>query len=577
MATSPQKTPEITTCSHCSKTLEDPRSLGCRHTFCRSCISKLVIKKSVSCPICDKMSHVPKGDAANLLKDFGMLDLIETNKNQYVDQGLKCRQCPKFEQREAVDHCYTCQRSLCSFCSFSHLERHHALVDLAEYEAESKLVRDKTIESLLHRTSAKKKQLEQRLQLVTTQVRRVQSASQKVTSDVTSTYYNHLRKITTEKNAILKQCHEREAFLLSKLQTIADFALEFSDSLEKINVNLSQNINKKLRGDSLRSHINLCHNLESLLEHDVDVDILKETSGFAEGFEFQSCEPASLGTVCKDAEGWKTRLEKSLPTGTVSSVCAMPDGRMAVAFSQERGGLILISPDDREEVPEAIAGLEIRAVAFLPDGKCVILDTENNLNLYSPLFAKLPATFETIPKSEGGAARLCVDQHHYLYVAYKKASKIQVFSPKGGAPVRTIGFRGIDLMDIRVSSEGTILLTSWTKLRLLDSQGDVLQVLNHLVSDEILVADFCDGGKGVMIAYLSQQTGEDYLKMTRCKLDLSVVETIFEKYPISISTVPFYSLCEIATGEIAFCTNISLFLFQHFTGKVNDDKFSDFE
>lgn len=574
---------EAMRCPQCQKQFQDPRYLSCGHSFCRKCIGEFVVMKSVSCIKCEKSSHVPHGDTNNLIKNLALAGLVDSCKNPYSEPSIKCSGCKVYESREAVDYCYTCQKAICSLCTQSHFNFRHKVVPITDYEMESMNVRDKMTQSLVNRTAIKKNALEQRKELVSTQMKRVEASASNLIEDVRRTFNEHFKRLQEERDAILEETREREGFLLNKLQTVEDYVEKYSESLSKISSNLLINNKKRLRGGALSNYITLSHELEALLEDDIDLDIVKESSAYAESFTFHANEPTNMGmTERADPEEWKLRFDYVAPNrGAVRSMCATPDGKLAVGYSKNNGGLNLFSPYGKWEHLEFMVGVLVRSVAFLPDGRCVILDTNNTLFIYSISMEKLSFEFETLDNTVGGTGQLCVDEQHAIFVAYKKAKKIQIFSPRGGAAQREITFGGIEPLDIRVSPSGAVVLVSWRKLKVLNLKGDAIGELTHNTCDELIVADVCRDNT-VIVAYVSQRAGTagmDLLTVRRydSTTDFKLKETLFQDWPIEISAMPFYSIRELITGEICFCTKDRIYFFQKPAGTINDVGFGDYD
>ena len=53
MATSAE---ELTECIVCFETFREPQLLTCQHTFCKSCVNRIVDAKAVQCPTCKAVS-----------------------------------------------------------------------------------------------------------------------------------------------------------------------------------------------------------------------------------------------------------------------------------------------------------------------------------------------------------------------------------------------------------------------------------------------------------------------------------------------------------------------------------------
>ena len=132
-------------CSICCERFDElgrcPRLLSCGHTFCSSCIDRLIKKNSINCPTCGNTVSVPGGVAA-LPKNFSLLDILLTRQKE-EDEGLRmCKTCED-EEHPATSCCLDCKEDMCKIAARIHtrqkVTRDHRVVSLDELKANPKL------------------------------------------------------------------------------------------------------------------------------------------------------------------------------------------------------------------------------------------------------------------------------------------------------------------------------------------------------------------------------------------------------------------------------------------------------
>ena len=63
---------ELTTCAVCFETLEDAKLLPCHHTFCGTCVRRLIKSGKIRCPTCQN-----EADAGKIQADFIHTKMME--------------------------------------------------------------------------------------------------------------------------------------------------------------------------------------------------------------------------------------------------------------------------------------------------------------------------------------------------------------------------------------------------------------------------------------------------------------------------------------------------------------------
>ena len=129
-------------CTVCLENFKDPKVLPCLHTFCATCLERILSGtrtiKSISvdtspdkpagiltCPQCRKKHTIPVGGIRNFLTDFSIANSVLKPgvKKQGEGEVLPCEECDSGEQ--AIAHCAQCCSYLCEYCSGAHKRMKH--------------------------------------------------------------------------------------------------------------------------------------------------------------------------------------------------------------------------------------------------------------------------------------------------------------------------------------------------------------------------------------------------------------------------------------------------------------------
>ena len=137
------KGPECSICYegyNCEK--KCPRLLSCGHSFCSSCLERLLHGITIDCPTCRNPVVVPSG-VQGLLKNFALLDIVnQAPKEQAGNTGSHdCETCP--EKHPATFFCLDCKENMCMTAAQFHTRnkasREHRVVTFKELKANPQL------------------------------------------------------------------------------------------------------------------------------------------------------------------------------------------------------------------------------------------------------------------------------------------------------------------------------------------------------------------------------------------------------------------------------------------------------
>ena len=112
-------------CSICLDNFKQPKLLPCFHIFCKSlCLERLVVQdregKSLHCPTCRHLVHLPDNGVAGLQTDFHIDHLFEIRESlnkAKESQKTSCEKCKKFP---ATGFCRDCRKFVCDKCTELH-------------------------------------------------------------------------------------------------------------------------------------------------------------------------------------------------------------------------------------------------------------------------------------------------------------------------------------------------------------------------------------------------------------------------------------------------------------------------
>ena len=87
------KIPECSICfGHYNDQSKCPRLLSCGHSFCSSCLERLLHGNTIDCPTCRNPGAVPTG-VEGLLKNFALLDIVNDTPKENVGSNTGSHDC----------------------------------------------------------------------------------------------------------------------------------------------------------------------------------------------------------------------------------------------------------------------------------------------------------------------------------------------------------------------------------------------------------------------------------------------------------------------------------------------------
>ncbi|WAR27917.1 TRI56-like protein [Mya arenaria] len=131
---------EFLVCSICTHEYDEeshvPRVLPCLHTFCQTCLKKIVRGTRLECPLCKQGHELPKGTIFGLAKDTTRRNLIDFIKVRKRSSEILCKDCP--EDQTAKDFCKECYIFMCPECTKAHkrslASRKHSVLTIKQLQ-----------------------------------------------------------------------------------------------------------------------------------------------------------------------------------------------------------------------------------------------------------------------------------------------------------------------------------------------------------------------------------------------------------------------------------------------------------
>lgn len=131
---------EFLLCGICTKEFDEeihtPRVLPCLHTFCQSCMKKILKGNLMVCPFCKVEYALPSDGIFVFPKDSTRRNLIEFLKVRKRSSDILCKDCP--DDNVAADFCKECYIFMCLDCTRAHrrslASRTHPTVDIKQLQ-----------------------------------------------------------------------------------------------------------------------------------------------------------------------------------------------------------------------------------------------------------------------------------------------------------------------------------------------------------------------------------------------------------------------------------------------------------
>nr|XP_054762117.1 tripartite motif-containing protein 5-like [Lytechinus pictus] len=594
---------QSTECPVCLSTFTDPKILSCSHTFCKTCLDNLLECQGncqIRCPVCRAVTQVQNQDVGKLQVNLALKSLIEdmeghpqicTNckSNDKPHAVVYCQDCCKYlctsclnkhSQWEGfIDHeviamseissgkvsvrryrkcrkhpkededyfCSTCRRFTCFRCGMmEYKDDGHQVVEGAVYEDKHM----KSIKDLKSKVDKKQACFQKYIEFIDEQRKSVDNAKKQCTGDINKAYDDAVRQLTEKRESLLREVKETTEGAEKELESMKTTAKKYINQLTTMAEMVTNKTKIPFDMDTLAAHDTLCEELREVFDQkDPDYEQPKKSGikGKTVNFERNAgVDELGLGKI--------VNVNVALPAKNImDAMVSTPDGRMVVGCST--GGISILSPDGQLQ-ETVLKDVKFRGVGFLSDGRCVVMDTSNNITLYTPEYTQLNVMFKTLSEEEGWIANLTIDGDDLIYVSYWGASKIHVFQASDGKAVREIPCNGYEPRQI-TSYHGSLIISSWHTIRLIDKQG-VKQY--KLTEPGSLLYAAVSQWNTILIAKVKRD--ECLVSIDEYTNELRHIRNLVNYYKIEKSVIYWYYLQQYRSGEIAFCTLDRLYIFR---------------
>ncbi|XP_041474642.1 tripartite motif-containing protein 2-like [Lytechinus variegatus] len=598
-------------CPVCLTTFTDPKILSCSHTYCKACLDILYEclgdDCKIRCPVCRNETPVPNQDVNALPGNLVLKNLMEDIKNQHhrctncktVDTtDVYCQDCGKYlcinchsmhtKWEDFIGHeivaisditsgkvtvrtyqkckkhpredeeifCRICRKFACYKCvPLEHTGEGHRNITAGEYE-QNYITKINDLKSKVYKKCFSFKKY---VKFINDQKELVSNAQDQCLNDIQEAYDTLVQQLTEKKELPEGEVKDRVEGVKKELDEMKRSAQCYITLLTTLANLITNKAKAPLDLDTLAVHDTLCEDLlEALNEKEPDYDKplkLSKKGKIVMFHPFEGNLEMPLGKIVEVVA--KNTVNLPSNNNHMNIIARTPDGRMLVGC--KRGGEMFTADGHLQE--SILKDVDIRGVGFLSDNRCAVIDGSNNITIYTPEYRKLNVEFGTLSKEEGGFSNLTVDGDDQIYVSYRKAKKIQVFSPAGGKADVEIANTGYEVMQINTYND-FLLTANVISVRLIDKDGAVKHRLRKASFYTSTLYPAVSLGNKILIAEVKHNRGlvsiDEYTDHAN---ELEHVQNIVSDYKFEKPGRVWYYLEQYLSGEIAFCTTDRLYIF----------------
>nr|XP_054775308.1 uncharacterized protein LOC129283587 [Lytechinus pictus] len=534
---------QSTRCASCRTPYTDPKVLSCSHIYCKACVDKLIEDRdsnlSIRCIVCQGETLISD------IQDAGKLPSALAFKN------VRYQKCKKHPEDEEC-FCLNCRIFVCHKCVVEdHIGESHRIIGSADHESNH----IESIKVLRSEVDCKSSRFQKYVDYIDEEKRRVRNANKQCEGKISEAYDDLAKQLADRKKDLIKEARDRTEGVQKELEAMKKSALQYVSQLKTDADMVTNRSDVPFDIDSLAVHETLCEALQETLDReDPDYEQSRKSSKNGKSINFmrgiKELDKLVIGNVGNSGGFWC-----GLPTkDSMNAMARAPDGMMAVGCSI--GGMQIFSADgDHQE--SVLKDVTIHGIEYLSDDRCVVLDNSNTIALYTPEYTKIYVICNTLGADEGGIGNLSVDGDDRIYVSYRNAKKIQVFSSEGTVEAE-IPCRGYEPHQIRSYNDSLIVSSKSfnNRVRLIDKHGVVkhtyktfLEELYPAVSQRntILIAKV---NPEMCMVSIGEYTNE-----------LKRIRYLVENFKIEKPERQWYCLQQYRSGELAFCTPDKLYIF----------------
>nr|XP_054761183.1 uncharacterized protein LOC129267557 [Lytechinus pictus] len=567
--------------------------------ICTNCQSNDKPHAVVYCQECGKYLCTSCLNKHSQLEGFIGHDVIAMSEISSGNVSVRrYRKCRKHPPKDEEYFCSTCRRFACLRCSeMEHKDNGHHVVEGAAYKDKQM----KSIEDLKSKVDKKQSCFQKYIDFIDEQRKNVNTAKKRCTKDIRKSYDEAVRQLTDKRESLQREVKETTEGIETELESMKTTAKKHINQLTTIADMVTKRTKIPLDMDTLAAHDTLCEELREVLDQD-DPDYEQPRKSSKKGRSVFKRNIGNnelgLGNIVNGVGKYELGLGKiihlmiiitvvsfclvgigrivieglvekhfALPTYDVANVknvplpakdimnamVSTPDGRMAVGYGT--GGISIFSADGKLQ-QTVQKDVYVRGLGFVSNGQCVVIDVLNHITLYTLEYTKVNVMFKTLSLDEGGIPNLIVDAGDQIYVSYRKAMKILVFSTAGGQAVSEIPCNRYVPEQI-TSYHGSLIISSVDTIRLIDKEGFVQHGLKKPGS--FLYAAVSQGNT-ILIAKVEHDEG--LVSIDEYTYELRHIRNLVNDYKIEKPKRGWYYLQQYRSGEIAFCTPDRLYIFK---------------
>ncbi|XP_074020833.1 zinc finger protein RFP-like [Numenius arquata] len=214
-------------CSICLEIFQEPVSIHCGHSFCRSCITETWegLTTNFSCPQCRETGAQktlrPNRELANIAKAAKSLNL---QWDREVEEGENL--CEEHQEPLKL-FCQDDKRLICVVCDRSKVHRYHSVVPVGEAAQEYK----KHIQTQLHRLKSEHEELQSSVKERQDRIKDHTEKTEGAKQEIVTTYRKLHEFLEKQESSLLAQLEQLDTEIRKAHEEILQRLLEEATSL----------------------------------------------------------------------------------------------------------------------------------------------------------------------------------------------------------------------------------------------------------------------------------------------------------------------------------------------------------